>query len=155
MQPDLEKYQYLVGRQLKPEARMDIVHELARVDLVPTSMIDVSDGLASEVLHLSRNSHLGMKLFEDKIPLDNMTYDTALEFNLDPIVIALNGGEDYELLFTIRPADFEKIEKHPDIHFIGHTQEDESQNIMISKQGTVVPIRAQGWDHFKSVSGRR
>ena len=155
MQPDLEKYQYVVGRQLKPDARMDIIHELAELDLVPTSMIDISDGLASEVLHLSRHSHLGMKLFEDKIPLDNMTYDTALEFKLDPIVIALNGGEDYELLFTIQPADFEKIKKHPDIHFIGHTQENESQNIMISKQGTVVPIRAQGWDHFKAVAGNR
>ena len=152
MQPDLEKYQYLVGRQLKPDARMDIIYELADLDLVPTSMIDISDGLASELLHLSRHAHLGMKVFEDKIPLDNMTHDTALEFNLDPIVVAMNGGEDYELLFTIRPEDFEKIKKHPDIHFIGHTQENVNENIMISKQGTVVPLKAQGWDHFKSVN---
>lgn len=149
MQPDLEKYEYIVGRQLKPNARMDIIYELADLNIVPTSMIDVSDGLASEVLHLSRHSKIGLKLFEDNIPIDNMTYDTALEFNLDPIVIALNGGEDYELLFTIRQSDFEKIKKHPDIHFIGHTHENAGQNVMLSKQGTVVPIQAQGWDHFK------
>ncbi len=147
MQPDLEAYEYLVGRQLKPEARMDIIHELASAGVVPTSMIDISDGLASEVLHLSRNSGHGFRLFEDKIPLDNRTYDTALEFKLDPIVTALNGGEDYELLFTIKSADFEKIKNHPDIHFIGHAQE--GTNILISKQGTAVPIRAQGWDHFR------
>lgn len=148
MQPDLERYEYLVGRQLRPEARMDVVLELADLGVIPTSMIDVSDGLASEVLHISKSSRVGIKLFEDKVPIDNMTFDTALEFNLDPVVIALNGGEDYELLFTIKPDDFEKLKKHPDIHFIGHAHEDQSQNIMISKQGTVVPIRAQGWDHF-------
>ncbi len=149
MQPDLEKYEYIVGRQLKPDARMDIIYELAELNILPTSMIDVSDGLASEVLHLSRHSRIGIKLFEDKIPIDNMTYDTALEFMLDPIVIALNGGEDYELLFTIRQSDFEKVKNHPDIHFIGHTHEHSGQNVMLSKQGTIVPIQAQGWDHFK------
>ena len=150
MQPDLEKYEYLVGRQLKPDARMDIIHELAELKIIPSSMIDISDGLASETLHLSRNSGVGMKLFEENIPIDNTTFDTALEFNLDPIVCALNGGEDYELLFTIRQSDFEKVKKHPDIHFIGHVQEKEKQNVLISKQGTVVPLKAQGWDHFKS-----
>lgn len=148
MQPDLEKYEYLVGRQLKPDARMDIVHELAELQIVPTSMIDISDGLASEALHLSKNSNVGIKLFEENIPIDNTTFDTAIEFKLDPIVCALNGGEDYELLFTIRQADFEKIKKHPDIHFIGHVQEKEKQNVLISKQGTVVPLKAQGWNHF-------
>ncbi len=149
MQPDLEKYEYLISRQLKPEARMDIIHELAELQIVPSSMIDVSDGLASEVLHLSRSSRIGIKLFEDKIPIDNLAYDTALEFNLDPIIIALNGGEDYELLFTIKQADFEKVKKHPDIHFIGHTHKNVDQNIMISKQGNEIPIQAQGWEHFK------
>ncbi len=149
MQPDLEKYEYLVGRQLKPDARMDIIHELAELQIVPSSMIDISDGLASETLHLCRNSGVGIKLFEENIPIDNNTFDTALEFNLDPIVCALNGGEDYELLFTIRQTDFEKVKKHPDIHFIGHVQEKEKQNVLISKQGTVVPLKAQGWDHFK------
>jgi thiamine-monophosphate kinase len=149
MQPQLENYEYIVGRQLKPDARMDIIYELNELNIVPTSMIDVSDGLASEVLHLSSNSGLGMKIFEDKIPIDNTTYDAALEFKIDPIVIALNGGEDYELLFTIGQADFEKVKNHPDIHFIGHTHENKTQNVMISKQGTVVPLKAQGWDHFK------
>src|SRR5258708_14200094 len=124
---------------------MDIISELGDLSIVPTSMIDISDGLASEILHLSHHSKMGMRLFEDKIPIDNMTYDTALEFNLDPIVIALNGGEDYELLFTIKQTDFEKIEKHPDIHFIGHTQAATNQNSLSSKQRTVVPIMAQGW----------
>jgi thiamine-monophosphate kinase len=149
MQPNLENFEYIVGRQLKPDARMDIIHELADLNIIPTSMIDVSDGLASEALHLSRSSGVGMKLFEDKIPIDNRTYDTALEFKLDPIVVALNGGEDYELLFTINQSDFEKVKNHPDIHFIGHTHEPTDQNVMISKQGTVVPLKAQGWNHFR------
>ncbi len=147
-QPDLENHEYVVGRQLKPEARMDIIHELADLNIVPTSMIDISDGLASEVLHLSKASNVGIKLFEDKIPIDNNTFDTALEFKLDPIVIAMNGGEDYELLFTINQLDFEKVKNHPDIHFIGHTHENSTQNILISKAGTIVPIQAQGWKHF-------
>lgn len=148
MQPALDKYEYLVGRTLKPEARTDIVFELAEKGVVPTSMIDVSDGLASELLHLSNNSGVGVRIFEDKVPIDRLAFDTALEFKLDPIICALNGGEDYELLFTISPADHEKIKLHPDIHFIGYVHEEKNQNIMISKQGTVVPLKAQGWDHF-------
>jgi thiamine-monophosphate kinase len=147
-QPDLENHEYVVGRQLKPEARMDIIYELADLNIIPTSMIDISDGLASEVLHLSKASNVGVKLFEDKIPIDNNTFETALEFKLDPIVIAMNGGEDYELLFTIKQSDFEKVKNHPDIHFIGHTHDNVNQNVLISKAGTVVPITAQGWKHF-------
>ena len=109
MQPELEKYDYVVGRQLKPEARMDIIYELEEKNVVPTSMIDISDGLASELFHLAKNSKTGIKIFEDKIPVDSMTYDTAIEFKVDPITAALNGGEDYELLFTISPTDFEKL----------------------------------------------
>jgi thiamine-monophosphate kinase len=148
MQPDLEKYEYVVGRQLKPEARMDIIHDLAEKNIIPTSMIDISDGLASELLHLGKNSNLGIKIFEEKIPIDSETYDTAIEFKIDPTTAALNGGEDYELLFTINPSDFEKLKNHADIHFIGHTHDNSSQNVMISKMGTVVPIQAQGWKHF-------
>jgi len=148
MQPDIEKYEYLVGRQLKPEARMDIIYELAEKNIVPTSMIDISDGLASELFHLSKNSNVGIKIFEDKIPIDTMAYETAIEFKIDPITAALNGGEDYELLFTINPSDFEKLKNHPDIHFIGHTHDNANQNVMITKQGTVVPLKAQGWKHF-------
>ncbi len=148
MQPELERYEYMVGRQLKPEARMDIVHELAELKIVPTSMIDVSDGLASELLHIARQSEVGVKIFEDKIPIDNTAYETAIEFKIDPITAALNGGEDYELLFTIQPGDYEKLKNHADIHFIGHLHDNANQHVMISKQGTVVPLKAQGWDHF-------
>jgi len=148
MQPDLEKYEYMVGRQLKPEARMDIIYDLAEKNVIPTSMIDVSDGLASELFHLAKNSNLGVKIFEDKVPIDASTFETAIEFKIDPITAALNGGEDYELLFTINPSDFEALKNHPDIHFIGHMHDNTDQNVMISKQGTVVPLQAQGWKHF-------
>jgi len=150
MQPDLEKYEYVVSRQLKPEARMDIIHDLEELGIVPTSMIDISDGLASELLHLSSKSNVGVRIYEDKIPIDNETFDTAaLEFKVDPVTCALNGGEDYELLFTIKQADFEKVKNHPDIQFIGYIHEDPKQNFMQSKLGTLVPLSAQGWDHFK------
>jgi thiamine-monophosphate kinase len=149
MQPDLEKYEYVVGRQLKPEARMDIVHDLAERNCIPTSMIDISDGLASELLHLSKNSKLGVKIFEDKVPIDHDTFETAIEFKIDPITCVLNGGEDYELLFTISPTDYDKLKNHPDIHFIGHMHDNANQNVMITKQQTVVPIIAQGWNHFR------
>ncbi|HCZ35054.1 MAG TPA: thiamine-phosphate kinase [Cytophagales bacterium] len=148
MQPDLEKYEYLVGRQLKPEARMDIIHELRDKNCLPTSMIDISDGLASELCHLGKNSNLGVKIFEDKVPIDHDTFETAIEFKLDPITCALHGGEDYELLFTINPADYNKIKNHPDIHFIGHMHNDPTQHVLVTKQQTVVPLQAQGWNHF-------
>ena len=148
MQPELDKYEYCVKRQLKPEARMDIIHELADLGIRPTSMIDVSDGLASELFHLSKSSGVGMRIFEDKIPIDEEAYTTAVEFNLDPFTCALNGGEDYELLFTIHQRDFEKIKNHADIHFIGYVHPDAKQNVMIMKSGTVVPLKAQGWEHF-------
>lgn len=148
MQPELDKYEYSVKRQLKPEARMDIIHELADLGIKPTSMIDISDGLASELFHLSKSSGVGMRIFEDKIPIDEESYTSAVEFNLDPFTCALNGGEDYELLFTIRQNDFEKIKNHADIHFIGYVHPDAKQNVMIMKSGTVVPLKAQGWEHF-------
>lgn len=148
MQPQLEKYEYMVGRLLKAEARTDIVSDLAEAGVIPTSMIDISDGLASELFHISKQSNVGIHIFEDKIPLDHQTYDAALEFKLDPITCALNGGEDYELLFTIAQADYEKIKKHADIHMIGYTNDRPAEKIMVSKQGTVVPLKAQGWNHF-------
>lgn len=148
MQPSLEKYEYLIGRQLKPEARTDIVFDLEEAKVKPTSMIDVSDGLASELLHLSRQSKVGVRIYEDKVPIDHVAYETAIEFKLDPITCALNGGEDYELLFTISQADQEKIKNHPDIHMIGYVHDRVDQNVMITKQGSTVPLRAQGWDHF-------
>lgn len=149
MQPDIEKYDYMVKRLLKPEARMDIVFELEELGIKPTSMIDVSDGLASEIFHISKNSGVGVRIYEDKLPIDNGTYETAVEFGLDPVTCALNGGEDYELLFTIPQADFEKIKNHQDIHFIGYVHERKNQNTLVTKNGNEVPIKAQGWDHFK------
>jgi thiamine-monophosphate kinase len=149
MQPALDKYEYLVGRQLKPKARTDIVYELEELDVKPTSMIDVSDGLASELFHLGKESNVGVRVYEDKIPVDELTYNTAaLEFKIDPITCALNGGEDYELLFTINQLDFEKIKHHDDIHMIGYIHEKPNDHTLITKQGNVVALKAQGWDHF-------
>ncbi len=148
MQPNLGSYDYLVKRQLKPEARMDIIHELRDLGIVPTSMIDVSDGLASDLFHICRQSGLGAKIYEDKLPLDTLTYNTAVEFGLDPIVCALNGGEDYELLFTIGQADFEKLKNHMDIHFIGYMTEAAEGKHLVTKRGNAVALKAQGWQHF-------
>jgi thiamine-monophosphate kinase len=151
MQPGLEKYEYLVGRQLKPEARTNIVFDLDELKVKPTSMIDVSDGLASELLHIATQSGVGVRIFEDKIPIDSLAYETAaMEFNLDPITCALNGGEDYELLFTIPQSDYEKLKNHSDIHMIGYIHEKKGENIMLTKQGNVVAISAQGWNHFQN-----
>ncbi len=150
MQPTLDNYEYLVGRQLKPEARADIIFDLEEAGLKPTSMIDVSDGLASDLFHIAKQSGVGIRIYEDKVPIDHLTYETAIEFKLDPITCALNGGEDYELLFTIDQKDQDKINKHPDIHMIGYMHDRKDQNVMITKQGNTVPLRAQGWDHFST-----
>lgn len=148
MEPGLEKYDYIVGRQLRPEARTEIILDLAEFGVVPTAMIDVSDGLASELLHLSKESKVGVRIYEDKIPIDQLTYDTAVEFNIDPVTCALNGGEDYELLFTIAKEDQDKIRNHPDIHMIGYIHSRPEENIMVTKSGTAVGLQAQGWNHF-------
>jgi thiamine-monophosphate kinase len=148
MQPGLEKYEYLVGRQLKPEARADIIFDLDEFKVKPTSMIDISDGLASELFHISKNSKVGVRIYEEKVPIDQLTFETAVEFKLDPITCALNGGEDYELLFTVDKADQDKIKNHPDIHMIGYVHDRIDQNVMVTKQGNVVSLKAQGWDHF-------
>ncbi|MCU0389751.1 MAG: thiamine-phosphate kinase [Thermoflexibacter sp.] len=148
MQPQLEGKAYTVGRQLKPKARTDIVHELAELQVKPTSMIDISDGLASEVIHLATQSQVGATLFEDKLPIDKETYDIAInDFKLIPSVCAMNGGEDYELLFTIDQKDYEKIKTHDEISFIGYMTEDKEINL-VSSGGQKVPITAQGWNHF-------
>jgi thiamine-monophosphate kinase len=148
-QPGIEKYEYMVGRLLKPEARMDIIYELEELGIQPTSMIDISDGLASELFHLVTQSGTGFRIFEDKLPIETFAYETAaIEFKIDPSTCALHGGEDYELLFTIGQEHFEKIKNHQDIHLIGYMHENKKENIMLTKQGNVVPITAQGWNHF-------
>ena len=149
IQPDLEGKDYIVERQLKPEARKDIVEALKLMKIKPTSMIDISDGLASEIIHICKQSNKGCNLYEDKIPIDPMTYDTAREFGIDPTVCALNGGEDYELLFTISQHDFETIKNNPDISIIGHITEPAAGCQLISKSGKVHEIKAQGWNAFK------
>lgn len=150
MQPQLKSYEYVVGRQLKPDARVDIIHELADLNLMPTAMIDISDGLASELFHLAKHASIGFNIYEKNVPIDQSTFRTAVEFKLDPITCALNGGEDYELLFTIRQDDFEKVKNHPDIHFIGYVQEKEKGLNLITEQQQAVPIQAQGWSHFNA-----
>jgi thiamine-monophosphate kinase len=149
MQPSLSKYEYIVGRQLKSIARTDIIFELEELGIKPTSMIDISDGLASELFHIGKNSNVGVRIYEDKIPLDELTYNTAaLEFKIDPVTCALNGGEDYELLFTIGQQDLEKIKNHADIHTIGYVHEKANVHTLVTKQGNEVALKAQGWDHF-------
>jgi thiamine-monophosphate kinase len=149
IQPDLEGKDYIIERQLKPEARKDIIKLLHELKVKPTAMIDVSDGLASEALHICASSEKGCAIYEEKIPIDPMTYDTAREFNLDPTVCALNGGEDYELLFTVKQPDYEKIKNHPDISVIGHITEASAGKNLISRSGAVHELKAQGWNAFK------
>jgi thiamine-monophosphate kinase len=149
IQPDLEGKDYIVERQLKPEARRDIVELLKEIDVRPTAMIDISDGLASEILHICRQSDKGCNLYEDKIPIDPMTYETARQFNLDPTVCALSGGEDYELLFTVKQADYEKIKFKLDVTIIGYITEPAAGCHLVTKSGNVHPITAQGWSAFK------
>jgi len=149
-QPDLTGYDYILQRQLKPEARLDIVDLLEQLEVVPTSMIDISDGLASEILHIADQSFVGADIYEEKLPIDPVTSQSAAEFNLVPTTCALNGGEDYELLFTIKQADYEKIKGNPNLTVIGHITEDEAPCRLIGRGGESILLKAQGWDAFKS-----
>lgn len=149
IQPDLDGKDYIIERQLKPEGRRDVVDLLAQLKIKPTSMIDVSDGLASEILHLTTQSDKGCTIYEDKLPIDPVTYETARELGLDPTICALNGGEDYELLFTIKQADYDKIKNDVDISIIGHITDKNSGVKMISKSDVVHELKAQGWNAFK------
>lgn len=149
IQPDLEGKDYVIERQLKPEGRRDIVDLLSQIKVKPTAMIDVSDGLASEILHLTTQSEKGCTIYEDKLPIDPVTYETARELGLDPTVCALNGGEDYELLFTIKQTDYDKIKNDVDVTIIGHITDENSGVKMISKSNVVHELKAQGWNAFK------
>lgn len=144
--PELENYTYLVERQLKPEARKDIVKLLKDLEVKPTAMIDISDGLSSEILHICKQSKVGCNLYEDKIPLDQQVISTCEEFNMDSTTIALSGGEDYELLFTVAQEDFLKIKANPNLSVIGHiTEENEGVNL-ITRGNQKIEIIAQGWN---------
>ena len=149
MQPRLEGYDYILERQLKPEPRADIIAAFKKLGIKPTSMIDISDGLSSEIMHLCKNSGVGCSLFEDKIPLDFQTKQMAEELSINPLVAALNGGEDYELLFTLPLGDYEKIKNDPDFTIIGHMTEASEGAQLITAGGNTIPLQAQGWNHGK------
>jgi thiamine-monophosphate kinase len=148
MQPELNKYEYLVKRQLKPVARMDVIYEFEEMDIVPTSMIDISDGLVSEVFHLCKESDLGVAIFEDKLPIDEESNNAAGEFKIDPTTCALNGGEDYELLFTVGQSEFDKLKNHADISMIGYMDKKSNGKNLVTKKQNTAPLKAQGWEHF-------
>ena len=145
-QPDLDAYTYLIERQLKPEARKDVRTLLHALEIKPTSMIDISDGLSSEIIHLCKQSKVGCNLYEDKLPLDPQFINVCEEFNIDSTTVALSGGEDYELLFTIKMEDFDKIKGNPNFSIIGHmTQENEGIHL-VTRANTKIPLKARGWN---------
>ena len=149
-QPDLEPYTYIVERQLKPEARQDIIKLLKDLKVKPTSMIDISDGLSSEIIHLCKHSNVGCDLYENKIPLDPQVISTCEEFNLDSTTVALNGGEDYELLFTVSQEDFPKIKANPNLSIIGYITDASAGMHLVTRAETKIELKAQGWKNFNA-----
>ena len=147
-QPDLAGHDYILERQLKPEARKDVPQLLRDLGVRPTSMIDISDGLASEVIHLCRQSGTGAMVYDEKVPIDPATYQAARDFNLDPTTVALSGGEDYELLFTVRLEDHDKIKGNPHFSIIGHMTDTREGMHLVDKEGGLHALTAQGWDAF-------
>ncbi|MFT5791684.1 MAG: thiamine-monophosphate kinase [Saprospiraceae bacterium] len=145
-QPDLDEYSYLVERQLKPEARKDVVQFLKELDVKPTSMIDISDGLSSEIIHLCTQSEVGCDLYEDKIPLDPQMISTCEEFKIDSTTVALSGGEDYELLFTVSQEDFPKIKANPNFTIIGHMTPKNEGMYLVTRGNQKIELVAQGWN---------
>lgn len=150
VQPDLEGKDYILERQLKPEVRKEVIELMASKGIKPTSMMDISDGLSSELLHLCTASDLGCTIYEDKLPIDPQTYQVARDINLDPSVCALNGGEDYELIFTVPLADYEKISSEMDVSIIGHMTDKASGYFLVDKSENMVPLVAQGWNALLS-----
>lgn len=146
LQPELSNYSYILERQLKPEARVDIIRFFREADVIPTSMIDISDGLASDLLHICNASGRGCKIYADKIPVHPATIEAAGEFNIEPLIAALNGGEDYELLFTIAPDDYNKIAVRPEISIIGHITDIDDKPLLITPNNTSIELKAQGWN---------
>jgi thiamine-monophosphate kinase len=148
-QPDLDPYTYLIERQLKPEARKDIAPLLKELGVKPTSMIDISDGLSSEIIHLCKNSQVGANLYEEKIPLDPAVISVCEEFDIDSTTIALSGGEDYELLFTISQEDYDKIKANPNLTVIGHMAEEKEGMHLITRANQKLPLIARGWNSME------
>jgi thiamine-monophosphate kinase len=149
LQPDLEGYDYILERQLKPEPRTDIIRLLKEMQIKPTAMIDISDGLGSEILHVCKGSKLGCRIYEDKIPIDPTTINMAGVFNIGPWTAAMNGGEDYELLFTVDQKDFEKVRAIPGISVIGHMTDPAQGANLVAGDGALVEIKAQGWNALR------
>ncbi|MDY0780647.1 thiamine-phosphate kinase [Tenacibaculum sp. IB213877] len=147
-QPDLENYTYIIERQLKPEARKDIPELLKDLEVKPTSMIDISDGLSSELFHICTQSKVGCKVYEDKFPLDPKVISTCEEFNIDSTMVALSGGEDYELLFTVSINDFDKIKGNPNLTVIGHITEEKEGLHLVTRANQEIKLKAQGWNSF-------
>ena len=145
-QPDLDNYTYIIQRQLKPEARKDIVQLLKELDVKPTSMIDISDGLSSEIMHLCKHGDVGCDVYENKLPLDPQVITTCEEFNIDSTTIALNGGEDYELLMTISQEDFPKIKANPNLTIIGYITDKNAGMHLVTRAEEKIPLKAQGWN---------
>jgi len=151
-QPDLDSYTYLIERQLKPEARKDIAGLLKEMEVKPTAMIDISDGLSSELFHIGTQSKVGCKVYEDKLPLDPQVISACEEFELDSTMVALSGGEDYELLFTVPIADFDKIKGNPNFSIIGHvTTENQGLNL-VTRANQEIELKAQGWNAISEES---
>ncbi len=148
IQPQLEQYKYVVGRQLKPEARRDIIKQLNKIGIKPTAMIDISDGLSSELMHICSQSNVGCRIYEDKIPIHPETEKVAKELSIHSLTAALNGGEDYELLFTIPMNDYEKIKEITDISVIGHITHSSEGINLVNKQGHFIKLKAMGWSNF-------
>lgn len=149
VQPDLEGEDYIVGRFLKPEARKDIIEFFEKNNITPTSMMDISDGLSSEILHICKQSNVGCNIYEEKIPIHEASRKAAFKFGLDPTVCALNGGEDYELLFTLKQEDYDKITLNEEISVVGYITEVENSCKFLSKGGNTFDVTAQGWNAFK------
>jgi thiamine-monophosphate kinase len=148
IQPDLDGHDYILQRQLRPEARKDVIEILKLLEVQPTSMIDISDGLASEITHICKQSKVGCSIYDEKIPIDASVVSIAEDFNLNPSMCALNGGEDYELLFTINQSDFNKIKGNPHLTIIGHITEASSGINLITRDGNQFALKAQGWNAF-------
>ena len=148
-QPDLDSYTYLIERQLKPEARKDVAGWLKELEVKPTAMIDISDGLSSEIMHICSQSKVGCKIYEEKLPLDPQVISACEEFELDSTMVALSGGEDYELLFTVPIADFEKIIGNPNFSIIGHITEENQGLNLVTRASQEIELKAQGWNPMK------
>lgn len=152
-QPKFEGKEYLVERQLKPEARKDIIKELNDAGIMPTSMMDISDGLSSELIHICKASHTGCRVYEDRIPIDYQTAIMAEELGMNLVTAAMNGGEDYELLFTVPLTDHEKIEKMPGVKAIGYITKENLGCALVTRDGNEIPIKAQGFNHLAKKTG--